>query len=69
MIGFSQGDYEGLEDPDDMPNPRPCTVTAVLGGRSRTLEIPLPIRITPRTASAGGKVPFIKININMNQNP
>ena len=53
MIGFSQDDYEGLEDVEDMPNPRPCTVTVVLGRRSRTLEIPLPIRITPRSTIAG----------------
>ena len=47
-IGFSEDDYEGLED---NPN-RPCVVTAVVYGR--TLEIPIQIRLTPRALSATG---------------
>ena len=48
-IGFSQDDYEGLED---NPN-RPCVVTAVV--YRRTLEIPIQIQLTPRAQSATGK--------------
>ena len=63
MIGFSEGDYEGLED---MPN-SPCTVTAVVAGQ--VLEIPLQIRFTPRNVPnsptcIGGKNCFIKMHTN-----
>ena len=48
-IGFSEDDYEGLED---NPN-RPCVVTAIV--HERTLDIPIQIRLTPRALSATGK--------------
>ena len=59
VIGFSEDDYEGLED-----NPNtPCTVTAVVSGR--TLEIPLQIQLTPRTIndSATGRKGLISIHL------
>ena len=48
-IGFTEDDYEGLED---SPN-RPCVVTAVV--RDTILEVPLQVRLTPRALSARGK--------------
>ena len=48
-IGFSEDDYEGLED---HPN-SPCVVTAVV--TDSILEIPIQIQLTPRALSTTGK--------------
>lgn len=48
-IGFSEDDYEGLED-----NPNsPCEVTAVV--TDTILEIPIQVLLTPTPLSATGK--------------
>ena len=55
VIGFSEDDYTGDEgEPGDVSRVNtPCTVTVEI--IERTLEIPLPIRLTPGEGTATSK--------------
>ena len=57
-IGFTEDDYEGLED-----NPNsPCVVTATT---DTILEIPLQVRLTPSAVTAKGKKCNILTNLQV----